>query len=103
MMAACFVYTADMTRQDLEQAEALFASNNLAGCIQLLEDKAERFDRQAWNLRKRVRQRIREGAPPPTENIALAQRLAVHLFNDVCGWYIEGPGGIEWAESVAEG
>src|SRR5262245_19667819 len=77
------IYTCDMTRQDLDLAEALFASGDLVGCIQLLEDKAEHFDKQASNLRKRVRQRIREGAPPPMENIELAQRLAVTLFNDV--------------------
>jgi hypothetical protein len=83
-------------------AETRFSSGDFVGCIQYLLDNVRALrEKQAAELRQRVRHKIREGVPMPP-GTKEARQLATRLFRDVEDFYIEGIGGIDWAESIVD-
>jgi hypothetical protein len=95
-LAAALPKAAELVRQ----AEAACAGGEVLRCIQLLvNNRLVLRKTEASALRQRARQHIRSGAPTPPASED-ARRLARSLFNEVDGYYIEGLGGIDWAEGI---
>jgi hypothetical protein len=84
-------------------AEERFAAGDLAGCLEILVDNPPMLRKeQAADLRRRVRQSIADGAKAKPDD-EKARRLAVHLYDNLCGYFVEGPGGIDWLRALSEG
>jgi len=95
--------TARDPEEMLTVAETRFAAGDLVGCIQCLAYSARSLRKhEAAELRQRVRQKIHEGVSTAGSS-ETAQKLATDLFRDVDGFYLEGLGGIDWAESIMAG
>jgi hypothetical protein len=84
--------------------EARFAADDLAGCLEILSVRPVILrEEHGADLRRRVRQRIAEGAKAGTGEAERNRRLAETLFNELDRYYFEGIGGVGWMEVLLEG